>query len=254
MDNQYKTKDILITIKKSIFTTTIFVAATLAFMNPTWGKPDNFPYFTATYEANIKGFSAKATREFKALDNNLSELSFKANSWLATLTESAQFQWEEELIHPIRFNYERVVMGKERKKALTFDTQNKKIISHYKDKTYTIPNKEDALDYLSFQLQLQYDLLTAGKENTIYRIADKDKIKEYRFAIMGEEVVDTDLGSLSTIKVKVIRENKKRATYLWLAKEWSNLLVRLEQHKNDKKEFEIQLTSAVMDGKTVSGN
>ncbi|MGH1484585.1 MAG: DUF3108 domain-containing protein [Cellvibrionaceae bacterium] len=220
-------------------------------------KPEEFPYFTATYDANIKGLSAQATREFKPVNATLSELNFKATSWLATLNESAQFLWEDQLIQPIRFNYSRKIMGKESEKVLTFDPQNKKIISTYKDKTYTLPNKDEALDYLSFQLQLQYDLLKYDqlkeKKSNVYRIADKDRIKEYRFEIMGDELVETELGNLNTIKVKVIRENKNRATYLWLAKEWHHLLVRLEQHKNEKKEFEIQLTSATVDGRKVAG-
>ena len=220
-------------------------------------KPKEFPYFIATYTANIKGLSAQASREFKPINGALAELSFKASSWLARLEERAQFLWEDQLIQPVRFNYSRKVMGKTRKRALNFDPQNKTITSTYKDKTYTITNQDEVLDSLSFQLQLQYDLLEhhlpKANKSKIYRIADKDQIKQYRIEIVGNELIETELGSLSTIKIKVIRENKNRTTYLWLAKKWHNLLVRLEQRKNKKKEFEIQLTSATVDGKQVSG-
>lgn len=218
-----------------------------------WGKTTELPYFSATYDALIKGVSVTATREFKPVNDTISELNFNASSWLATLSETSQFSWEGEQIKPIQFTHERNLMGSERKKTLTFDWLNNIILSTTKGKTYTIPNPEQALDRLSFQLQLQYDLVNS-RDGIAYRIADKKRIKEYRFEIIGEEKLATAVGTLDTIKVKVVRENKKRVTYLWLAKNWHHLLVNLEQHNKDEKEFELQLTSATIDGKKVTGH
>ncbi len=215
-------------------------------------KPTPLPFFSANYTANIHGFSVTATREYKPINEDLAELNFSATSLIATLTETSQFTWDDDQIKPVRFTHERNLIGKEQKKILTFDWHNQKIISISKDKTYVIPDTEKVLDRLSFQLQLQHDLLLA-KDNYIYRIADKNRIKEYSFEIMGNEVIATELGKLNTTKVKVIRDKKKRVTYIWLAQDWQHLLARLEQYKDDKKEFSIQITSATMDGKAVSG-
>ncbi len=242
MDILYK-----MTFRSSI----LFLALTMATFTA-WGKPTPLPFFSANYDASIHGFSVTATREYKPINENLAELNFSATSLIANLTETSQFTWEEDQIKPIRFTHERNLIGKEQKKILTFDWPNKKIISTNKDKTYIIPDTEKVLDRLSFQLQLQHDLLLA-KDSYIYRIADKNRIKEYSFEIMGNEVISTELGKLDTTKVKVVRAKKKRVTYIWLARDWQHLLARLEQYKGDEKEFSIQITSATMDGKTVLG-
>jgi hypothetical protein len=219
---------------------------------PAWSTSAKLPYFSATYDATIKGISVKATREYRPLENNLEELHFEATSLFAGLSERSHFSWEEGQIKPVRFSYKRSVLGKQQQKTLTFDWANDKIVSTDQDSSFLIDNTSKALDRLSFQLQLQYDLLRAGSDD-IYRVADKDKIKQYRFEIIGEEVLDTKMGKIKTRKIKVIRENKSRVTYLWLASELNNLLTRLEQFKNDKKEFGLQITSAIMNGEKVNG-
>ena len=119
-----------------------------------------------------------------------------------------------------------------------------------------IPNTELALDRLSYQLQLRHTLLNDPESlpSLAYKIADRDKIKQYQFEIIGEEKRDTPLGLLNTVKIKVIRSNKKRTTYIWFAPQWQYLLVHLEQYENNKKEFSIQVASAEINGEKVQHN
>lgn len=239
----------------------LVAALLLVVATPAWAKPADLPFFSAEYDATIKGIKIKATREFRPLPNDLTELHFSASSWLASLNESSQFAWDEGRIRPIRFTYRRKTIGKTRHKQLTFDWPNSQIISTNKDTTHVIAIQEQVLDRLNFQLQLQYDMLQ-GKQaeerdseqtQAAYLIADKDRIKAYQFEVLGEELINTPLGELQTLKLKVVRENQKRVTYLWLAKDWYNLLARLEQHEDGNKEFEIQLTAGTVDGKAVAG-
>ena len=200
----------------------------------------------------IQGFPLEAKREYKAISDPISELNFSATSMLASLTESSQFSWDHEQIKPIRFTHERKIFGHSKRNTLSFDWHKQEIISTHKGKTRYINNELAALDRLSFQLQLQHDL-SSNIEDKVYRIADKNKIKEYAFKIIGEEVITTALGKLNTTKVKVVRDNNKRVTYVWLARDWHNLLARLEQYENDDKKFSLQVTKAVIDGKRVAG-
>ncbi|MBK8970426.1 MAG: DUF3108 domain-containing protein [Hahellaceae bacterium] len=50
---------------------------------------------------------------------------------------------------------------------------------------------DDALDKLGCQLQLRMDL-AAGQTTMTYRIADGGKLKENRFAVVGEETLRTE--------------------------------------------------------------
>jgi len=211
------------------------------------------PFFSANYDALIQGFPVTAKREYKPISDSISELSFTANSLVASLSETSQFTWQQEQIKPLRFTHNRTIFGQSRRKTLSFDWSKKKITSTNKGKTKVIDNPQEALDHLSFQLQLQHDLSANKIHNKVYRIADKKKIKEYTFKIIGEERIQTALGELDTTKVMVNRDNNKRITYIWLAKDWNNLLAKLEQYEEKDKKFSIQVTHAIIDGKIVSG-
>lgn len=213
---------------------------------------DKLPFFAANYDGVLKGLGITATREFRAVGTTEAEFNFSTRSWMASLNEYSRFAWEGEQIEPIRFVNRQSILGKKKKYSLSFDHTSEKIISTYKNQKTVMINPGQALDKLGFQLQLQYDLLQQKNEVT-YHIADRNKIKHYAFEIVGQEIVDTAVGPLQTIKVKVIRENPDRVTWLWMAVDWHNLLTRMEQHEKGKKEFELQLTDAVVGGKTVTG-
>lgn len=211
------------------------------------------PFFSVNYDATVKGLTIKATREYKPLSNGLMEFNFSATSLLASIDESTEFIWVGENIRPQTFNHLRTVVGTKREKQIDFDWHNNQITSTDKEKSLTIDNFGEALDRLSFQLQLQHDLLRNITTNT-YRIADKDHIKEYRFEVMNEEILHIELGKIKTVKVKVDRASKKRVTYFWVAPDWYNLLVRLEQFKDGKKDLALELTGGVIGDKTIKLN
>lgn len=214
-------------------------------------KP-SLPYFEADYQAQILGFPIQAKRIYRPVSESISELYFSADSALASLEERSQFAWQDQHIKPIRFSHERSLFGQSRRQILSFDWDKQQITSTSKGETQTLQNPSDALDRLSFQLQLQHDVLQNTLTGQRYPIADKNKIKSYAFDIVGEETIDTPLGKLNTVKVKVLRDNKKRVTYIWLAKDWDYLLARLEQYEGSDKQFSIEVTKAVIGGKKVS--
>ena len=237
-----------------LLTSTVFALLMLLLSGANAATPPaKLPYFSADYDASISGVAVKASRTFKAIDNETSELRFSARSFLASLDEVSQVVWEGERVKPLHFQHQRQLLGSERNKTLHFDWPQQTITSTSQDKTYTIANPQHALDHLSFQLQLQYDLLQ-GKSDGVYRIANKKRIKEYRFKVLGKETLSTPLGQLATVKIQVLRgQNKPRQTYLWLAENWHYLLVRLEQYEDDKKAFELALTGATVDQQRVVG-
>lgn len=213
--------------------------------------------FSATYNANIKGFAVKATRELKTLENNQYELSFRATSWAAKIDEISTFTVKDQLIQPLKYHYTQSALGKKRERALVFDRKNQQVISTEKDESKTIPNQENlALDKLNYQLQLQLDLIRQSNQppnNQLdYQIANKGVIKGYRFEVAGEEVLETALGALNTVKVHIIRDNPRKTTHIWFAKDWSYLLVQLKQFKDNKQKLSININTATVNGTTVT--
>ena len=75
-----------------------------------------------------------------------------------------------------------------------------------------------ALDKLSYRLALMRDL-SRGARNFEYTIADGGQLKRYVLADIGEERIETALGTFDTILIRRERENSKRQTTFWCASE-----------------------------------
>ena len=98
----------------------------------------------------------------------------------------------------------------------------------------------NAQDKLVYQLSIMYDLLN-GKKDLEYKIADGGKLKDYSFEIQGEEVLNTDLGKIKTLRIQRIGD--RRDTTVWCAPKFAYLPVRLEQQDTDGSELTMQITS-----------
>jgi hypothetical protein len=240
------------TMVKALIIMTLAVISFASFADTTF-PPHSLPLFSADYKANIKGFAVSATRELKALDNGQFELSFRATSWAAKIDEISTFSFTNQQAKATHYHFLQTALGKKRQRSMEFNHVEKTIKSIDKDNT-TIINDIDpsVLDTLNYQLQLQLDLHN-GKDNLHYKIADKGRLRDYRFEVLAEEIIETQSGNLNTVKVKVIRENKNKITYIWFAKDWSHLLVQLIQYEGDKQRLSIQLNTAKVNDITVAG-
>lgn len=234
------------------------VLAIIAFHTPavvgqeSVSEHSTLPFFKANYDAVISGFAVQAKREYKPLDNGLVELSFSASSWLANLTETSRFTWQKTTIEPSFFSSTRNVLGIKKASQLDFNHSNKTLTRTIENKAENLTYIKNSLDRLSFQLQLQQDLLL-NKPNIAYKIVHNNSIKNNQFEVIGKEIIPTKAGDLKTLKIKVIRENTSRVTYIWVATDWQYLLVRLIQLKDDKEQFSIELTDAIVGNQAVSG-
>jgi hypothetical protein len=209
--------------------------------------------FSANYKANIKGFAVKASRELKVLDNQQYQLSFRAKSWAANINETSTFSLNDSTIEADTYLYTQTALGKTKERSFAFNRANKTITNVDKGKTIDIANSDNlALDKLNYQLQLQLDL-RAGKPNLHYKIADKGSLRDYRFEIQGSEILSTTVGDLHTVKIKVIRENTHKITYIWFAKDWDYLLVQLKQYEDNKQKLSITLDTATVNTIAVTG-
>ena len=72
------------------------------------------------------------------------------------------------------------------------------------------------MDKLLYQLAIMHDLQN-GRTPASYRIADGGGIKTYSFEKLGEEVVETPLGSFDTIKILRHKPGSSRKYVFWCA-------------------------------------
>ncbi|WP_151703498.1 DUF3108 domain-containing protein [Nitrincola alkalilacustris] len=188
-------------------------------------------------------FTGEATRELKQLADGTWQLSIEASAMFASVREVSQFTVEEDFLKPLKYDYQRRVMGKRREASLSFDWENESVTTDIENQPWRMTITPGVQDKLSYQLQMRMDL-AAGKEELIYEVADGGKLQEYRFRVIGEEVIDTPLGQLKSIKVERDRgEGSNRETYIWFAPELDYMVIRIHQVETDGKNYLLFLKS-----------
>lgn len=208
--------------------------------------------FDTEYKAKLYGFNITVTNRLTKTGDNKYDLLFKAESMIGSVTETTSMLWnaKQQSVTPLHYVYKRRGLGKNRDAELLFDWNKKTVTNNVQKTTWNMDINQRVQDKLSYQLQLQQDLIN-GHNNFTYQIADGGRLKEYKFEKVGEEMLETPLGKVMTVKVKRSRENDDRITYAWLAKDWNHLLVRLQQEENGDA-YTIYISKAKIDGKTIT--
>lgn len=209
----------------------------------------------ATYRASLeKGipFKGSATRTLKQLDDGSWIDSFKVESFIADIHESSRFRWDGIQAHPDQYRYAlEGLMIPDRHRDIDFNWADQQANGDYEGHTIDMAFPDDALDPLSYQLQLRQDI-KRGLTEMHYRVVTKNRIDEDEFAVVGTEILDTDFGKIETIKATKVRDpDSKRKTLLWFAPEWDYLLVRLLQIETDGSRYEIHLDDAKLNGQSI---
>lgn len=212
--------------------------------------------FSATYTADWKQlpFSGKAERSLKQQDDGTWKLDFSASMLVASLNETSWLSLVNGDIRPHQYRYARKGMGKSKKIKQNFDWDTQQATGSDRGTPISLTLIQGIQDKSSYQLALQRDI-AEGKTSMSYQVLDGDDLDTYDFRVLGEESVETVVGSVDAIKVERVRDptQSKRVTILWFAKDWDFLLVRLQQVERDGKEYQIILENATVNNKTVKG-
>ncbi|MFT4798732.1 MAG: hypothetical protein ACJAYE_001962 [Candidatus Azotimanducaceae bacterium] len=238
------------------------IFALLFVCQPSWAAADdvnsgiNPSLFRAVYKADYKGLpiSAKGVRELTQDETGRYRLSSKATSIFASITETTEFTIEGSEVIPYEYQYHRSGIGKKRDAILSFDWDSGTVLNDVQDKPWRMDVPTGALDKLLYQFKLREDLKAAYASgqpwpDLEYVIADGGKLKNYAFKVVGEEVIDTPLGKMNTIKAARVKDSRNRESMFWLSLDYDFLLVRFQQLKADGSGFELHLREAEFAGK-----
>lgn len=210
----------------------------------------------AIYTAKIKkgvSINGKAKRSLKKAGDDKWLYQFEVESFVADISESTVLKFEKNMIKPIQYDYKlSAFLMSDKKRQVKFDWDKKTAINSLKKSNWELENiPNNTYDQLSYQLQLLVDVSDKKKEMT-YEIAHKAKLRESQFVVIGEEIIDTKFGKLKSIVAKKQRdEGAKRETYLWFSADYPLLLLKMTQKEKDGEEYEIVLSSAVIEGKEI---
>ena len=199
--------------------------------------------YQATYSVSLKSsISMKGTLSRSLTKNTSGQWLFEdeVSALLASIKESSLLSIENDKIQPLHYRYLRKVIGKKKKQEIQFNWKAKQAVNLDKKIIPLQPNTQDALSY---QLQLQLDLQNGQRGSFHYPITKKNRVEVLKFIEVGEEVVDTPLGKLNSIKLKLDRgNNAKRETYIWFSIADKFVISKLKQTESDGKSYSILLS------------
>lgn len=217
-------------------------------------SPQGFlkPY-SASYKASISGvpFSGSASRSLVLNDDGSWTLDFGASATLFKIEETTTFSVQSDKIISKQYTNERPgLLGSRPLQVANFDWKTKKVNWQKEDDKWSIELQEGVIDNLAYQIQLRLDLAAGKRDGLSYLIADDDEVYRRDFVVEDDEILETKAGKLETVRIKIKRDTDKRATWIWLAKNWNYILVKFKQ-KEGGKEYVIEFKDATIDGKPI---
>jgi len=213
--------------------------------SPVLAETAHLPPFRAIYTSEMDlgiSISGEAVRELQQKEDGHWQFSSAASAMMAGIQEVSEFDYAQgEQIRPLKYDYQRKVLGKSRRASLDFDWSAGKVTTVVKEQPWKMAIAPGIQDKLSYQLQMRLDL-KAGLQKLSYQVADGGKLKSYNFVVTGEEQVATPYGRFNA--VRVVRDRGKdadRETLIWFAPELDYLIVRLQQTESDGKTYALLL-------------
>ncbi len=212
-------------------------------------SPAPISLFKANYSAKFSGLNIDAVQRLEEIEPGVYRESLVAENFLGKIDEQSTFSLtDDQQIQPTEYHYIRSVLGRTRREVQQFDWANKRVQYRKGDHTKETVLQPGQLDMITHRLQLRRDL-EAGKKQFSYAVISRGKLKQYHYQIVAEEILQTAIGPLNTVKIEKVSDDNRRFT-AWLANDWNYLIVKLEQSQNGDNHT-LELRSAVVNSQSV---
>jgi hypothetical protein len=196
-----------------------------------------YPEFIALYDASASGFgvgevtvSLKHEGGGRYLYTQETKSSGIA-SWFRAedAVETSRWQMKDGRIEPLEYQSQRKGGDDDENEHLIFDWETGKVKNIGAGRHWEIDLPPGTLDRLVLQLAMLFDLRD-GATHFDYKIPRQGRIKEYRFALVGEEDINLTPGVYHTLKVGRTNDDKDRS-WVWSAPELDYFPVRFMKKK-----------------------
>jgi len=213
--------------------------------------------YDAQYQARAAGLSATAERQLVSLGGDRYRLSQAMEvrvlgAKLGEIEETSQFSFGADKLAPEHYRYRQSGISRTNEEV-SFDWDNGMALSTEDDEQWQLAIGPGIVDKLNYQLLLRQTLANDENSELEFHIVDTDEVETHQYRVTGSEQVETELGSFDCLRVERIHKpGSDRRTVFWLAKDWSMLLVKLEQTSGSGAETELLLEQAVVAGQVVT--
>ena len=188
------------------------------------------PPYEAAYTTKLRGIKITGTRKFESTGENSYKVSWRAKALWMRLNEWSEFELVNgNEVRPISYHYTRNGLGSDRPIHIYFDWENNVINASTGKEQYQLLLKPGTLDKLSYQVQMQMDLLAnPNAQSFTYSVANHDRLKDYEFNYQATHSIDTQLGAVDALLFKR-QKNARKSTEIWLSPLQYYLPVRIVQ-------------------------
>jgi len=198
---------------------------------PTAYASDLRPY-EAVYKTKLKGFNVNVKRRLQVQDSTIT-VSYDAKQLMLSVHESSILSDQGDcVLRPTKYVHKRRGLSHEHDKDLIFNWTDNTVLDLLKPERTPLPLENPSYDKLSYQTQMRLDLIcNPDLHHVEYAVTNGIRNRKYAFHRLGEEILNTPLGNLRTIKFEREGGDDERQVFVWLAPDWEYLLVRLDQIK-----------------------
>ena len=158
-----------------------------------------------------------------------------------TRVERSEWTYEGDWLQPLTYRYERTGR-KAREIDIEFDWETNIARHHSPGAVWRLPVPRGTMDKFNYILALMRDL-SRGERRVEYAIADGGRLRRYVLANVGEERIETALGTFHTTVIRRERENGKRLTTFWCAEELGFLPVKIVHVERDGQSMTLHVES-----------
>lgn len=170
---------------------------------------------------------------------------------LVRIDEQATFSWQGELPQPLEYRFDQSGIGA-RERSVQFDPAQ--ATAHYEvdDESGSWALEGPVYDELTALLAIRQQL-QAGARDIAFTVLDRSRLETWRFRVLDEEVLHTDLGDFASVHVERVRENSERRTEFWMASDYDFLVLKLVQEEPNGRTLTLDVASATFNGEPLQG-
>lgn len=228
-----------------------FFLVLVASVLPAQAKEVRVPSFHALYDVRIKGVKV-AKAEFILSRQENGEYIYQQNSktvgmaaWFRKekIKEISRWKLTDKGIIPIQYIYSRQGGDDDKEVDLVFNWQQGIAENRVSVNPWSLEVPLGTLDKMVMQVAMLMDL-SAGERKFNYPIADKGRLKNYEFEVVGEEMIELPNGLFNTIKLSRMNDDNDK-TYIWSAPDLQYMPVRFMKQKEEGFAYEINLKEII---------
>ena len=230
------------------------IAVLLLLLSPAFTAADSAgelpERFEATFELRAKGTTFARTRWTlePGVDGRFVSTSRTEPKGMFALIrdetriERSEWTFAGDWLQPLAYRYERTGR-KSRSIAITFDWEDNVARHESPDVAWTLPVPHGTMDKFNYVLALMRDL-GRGERHLEYTIADGSRrLRRYVLTGVGEERIETALGTFEVVGMRRKHERSPRETTFWCARALGFLPVKIVHIERDGTPVTLHIRS-----------